>query len=76
MSVMIQLRNVPDDLHRQLKIRAAKEGSSLSAYLIGELEKIAAQPTLQELQARLAERTHVHLDESPAEALRAERAQR
>lgn len=75
MSVMIQLRNVPDELHRRLKIRAAQEGRSLSDYLISELCKVAERPTVEELQARLAKRTPAHLEESPAQAVRAERAQ-
>ena len=44
MSVMIQLRNVPDDLHRQLKARAA-EGLSLSDYIINDVKRLAEQPT-------------------------------
>jgi plasmid stability protein len=42
---MIQLRHVPDALHRQLKARAALAGMSLSDYLIREVQKIAEQPT-------------------------------
>ena len=51
---MIQLRHVPDALHRQLKARAAIEGMSLSDYLIREMRKIAERPTLDEIKARLA----------------------
>jgi len=43
MSKMIQLRHVPDALHRKLKARAAKKGMSLSDYLIAELTPIAGR---------------------------------
>jgi len=45
---MIQIRNVPDDLHRRLKARAALAGFSLSEYLLHELKLIMETPTLQE----------------------------
>ena len=73
MSKMIQLRNVPDALHRKLKSRAALEGLSLSEYLIGEVRRAAERPSLSELRQRLAQRTTVTPDVSPAEAVRAER---
>ena len=73
MSAMIQIRNVPDPLHRQLKSRAALAGMSLSDYLLSELREIAARPTLSELQARLQERLPVTPSLRPAEAVRAER---
>ena len=53
MSKMIQLRNVPDALHRILKARAAMAGMSLSDYLLTEIKEIAEKPTLVELRARL-----------------------
>jgi plasmid stability protein len=53
---MIQLRNVPDALHRSLKARAAMAGMSLSDYLLEEIREIAERPTLAELRDRL--RTH------------------
>jgi len=73
MSKMIQLRNVPEALHRKLKSRAALEGLSLSEYLIGEVRRAAERPSLSELRQRLAQRTRVTPDESPVEAVRAER---
>jgi len=73
MSKMIQLRNVPDALHRKLKSRAALEGLSLSEYLIGEVRRAAERPSLSELRQRLAQRTTVTPEVSPAEAVRAER---
>jgi plasmid stability protein len=53
MSKMIQLRNVPDALHRGLKARAAMAGMSLSDYLLAEIKEIAERPTLAELRERL-----------------------
>ncbi len=51
---MIQIRHVPDALHRKLKMRAAMQGTSLSEYLMKEIELIADQPTLQETLAASA----------------------
>ena len=76
MSKMIQLRHVPDPLHRKLKARAALEGISLSDYLRKEVERLAERPTLQELKQRLAQRSSVVPRISPAEAVRAERHRR
>lgn len=50
----IQIRNVPDDVHRTLKARAAKQGVTLSNYMIELLEQIAAIPTQAEMRARLS----------------------
>lgn len=76
MSVMIQIRNVPSQLHRRLKSRAALAGMSLSEYLLREIQEVADRPTIDELRNRLARRASVHLDESPAAAVRAERDSR
>jgi plasmid stability protein len=73
MSKMIQLRNVPDELHRKLKARAAIEGMSLSDYLLAEIRRSAERPTLNELRQRLHQRAAVVPDVSPAEAVREER---
>jgi len=56
MSKMIQVRNVPDDVHRTLKARAAAAGMSLSDYVKQDLEAAAARPTLEEIDARATER--------------------
>jgi len=53
---MIQLRNVPDALHRKLKARAAMAGMSLSDYLLGEIKEIAQRPTMGEMLERLQSR--------------------
>ena len=76
MAVMIQIRNVPDALHRQLKSRAALAGMSLSDYLLSEMRQVAERPTLDELRARLERRAGVRLSVSPAQAVRAERERR
>ena len=73
MSKMIQLRHVPDELHRKLKARAALEGLSLSDYLLKEVQRAAERPTLAELRQRLARRTPVATRVPPAKAVRAER---
>ena len=73
MPKMIQLRNVPDDLHRRLKARAAMAGMSLSDYLVGEVRRIPERPTPQELRDRLHQRSGISASRTPAELLRAER---
>jgi len=70
---MIQIRNVPEALHRRLKARAALSGMSLSDLLLREIAAVAERPTLDELQARLAALSPVVADLTPAEAVRAER---
>ena len=70
---MIQIRNVPDALHRRLKSRAALAGMSLSDYLLNEIRQVAEQPTLEELRARLQDRSRVTPSVAPVEAIRAER---
>jgi len=76
MTTMIQIRNVPDSLHRRLKSRAALAGMSLSDYLLTEIRHVAERPTLDELRARLERRPAMILSEGPAEAVRAERDRR
>jgi antitoxin FitA len=63
MSKMIQLRSVPDELHRTLKVRAAKAGMTLSDYLLSELEQLAKKPTMQEWLERVSSREPVEVDE-------------
>jgi plasmid stability protein len=71
MSTMIQIRNVPDDLHRRLKARAAMAGMSLSDYLLKEISAVAERPTMQEMRERLERRSRVETGESAADAIRA-----
>jgi antitoxin FitA len=56
MSVMIQVRNVPDEVHRTLKTRAAATGTSLSDYIKRELVQVAEQATLEEVDERIQAR--------------------
>jgi len=73
MSKMIQLRNVPDALHRTLKARAAMAGMSLSDYLLAEIREIAERPTLAELRDRLHQRKPVATQLDTARLVREER---
>jgi plasmid stability protein len=73
MSSMIQIRNVPDDLHRLLKSRAALAGLSLSDFLLNELQVVGDRPTLEELRNRLSHRSGANLSISPAQVVREER---
>ena len=70
MTKMIQIRNVPDDLHRKLKARAAEQGVSLSDYLLAEAERVAELPTPEEIKARLRRLPPVKQDEPPSVTLR------
>ncbi len=70
MSKMIQICNVLDELHRMLKVRAAKAGMTLSDYLLSEIEQIAQKPTLRELMDRLAHEEPVELSEPPEVTIR------
>jgi plasmid stability protein len=56
---MIQIRNVPDELHRRLKVKAAAEGLSLSDLLLREAQRLAEKPSLEEVLARIASREPV-----------------
>jgi plasmid stability protein len=76
MSKMIQLRGVPEALHRQLKARAAMSGLSLSDYLLREVRKSAEQPTPEEMRERLRRRAPYKGKTSPTELIRAERDRR
>jgi antitoxin FitA len=76
MSSMIQVRNVPDALHRALKARAATAGMSLSDYLLAELREIAERPTLAEFRERLRARKPVRASLDTAGLLREVRAAR
>jgi plasmid stability protein len=76
MSKMIQLRNVPDALHRGLKARAAMAGMSLSDYLLAEIREIAERPTLAELRERLHGRKPVRVQLDTARRVQEEREAR
>jgi plasmid stability protein len=74
MSSMIQIRNVPEELHQDLKVRAARSGMTLSDYLLAELRSLSVRPTMHEWLDRTAKWEPVEVSESPAEALAAERS--
>jgi len=76
MSKTIQLRNVPDALHRTLKTRAARAGMSLSDYLLAEIREIAERPTLAEFRERLHKRKRVAAQIDTARLVREEREAR
>lgn len=76
MSKMIQIRHVPDALHRRLRARAALAGMSLSDYLRLELEAAAERLTPSELRERLASLEPAKVRERPSAAVRAERDSR
>ena len=72
---MIQIRNVPDDLHRALKVRAAREGTTMSDLLLAELPRLAHKPSTEEVLSRIRHRSRVD-GPSSAELIRGERAKR
>ena len=73
---MIQLRNVPNDLHRRLKARAAMAGMSLSDYLLSEIKEIAERPTLAEMRELLHQREPISISVDSARLVREERDSR
>ncbi|HEX7051376.1 MAG TPA: hypothetical protein VF188_14310 [Longimicrobiales bacterium] len=73
---MIQIRNVPDPLHRELKARAARAGMTLSDYLLDVVRRSIERPDPRDLLRRIRERAPVYPSESPAAAVRAEREER
>ncbi len=73
MQHIVQIRNVPEAVHRKLRVRAAEKGQSLTQYLQEELRRIAERPTAAEMKARLARITPVGGDFSTADFIRADR---
>jgi antitoxin FitA len=72
----VQIRNMPEDMHRTFKVRAAQKGMSLSEYLLSELRPIAELPTLEEWVDEVRSRPGVVLEKSAADIIREEREQR
>jgi plasmid stability protein len=70
MSRMIQIRNVPDDVHRKLKVRAAQEGVTLSELLAREARRLAEQPSMAEMLERIAARPAVKLKTPSSRTIR------
>jgi plasmid stability protein len=75
MSKIIQIRNVPNEVHRKLKMRALEEGLTLSNLLVREARQLAEWPTLTQIRARLQRRERVSLPESAADLVRARRGE-
>ncbi|MYE22373.1 MAG: hypothetical protein F4Y01_00190 [Gammaproteobacteria bacterium] len=73
MASMIQIRNVPDELHRQIKARAALEGVSMSLYILRQVERALERPTRRELLEAIRTQSAVRLDPAPAQVVRDER---
>jgi hypothetical protein len=76
MSKMIQVRNVPERLHRELVRRARARGETLTQYVQRILEREVARPPVSELLDRVRSRTPVELDRPVGELIREERARR
>ena len=70
---MVQIRNVPAELHRRLKARAAVEGMSMSDYVLREIRKALDRPTREEMLDRLRAQPVRRLERRPADVIRAER---
>ena len=73
MAKMIQIRNVPDEFHQELKARAALAGQSLSEYLLTLLRQASSQATPEEMRAILRHRRRYTLEESSADIIRERR---
>lgn len=71
----LQVRDVPDEVQRVLKQRAARAGKSLSEYVLGELRRLAERPTLEELTERIELRGRVDIAFPAAEILAEARAE-
>jgi plasmid stability protein len=70
MSKMIQIRNVPDELHRKLKVRAAEKGLSLSDLLLQMAEREVDRVSWEEMSERIRRRGRVDLETSAADIIR------
>jgi antitoxin FitA len=72
---MLQVRNIPDDLHRALKERAAREGTTMSELVLRELPRLAHKPSPEQVMARIRRRDPVG-GSSAAELIQEERDRR
>jgi len=73
MNKMIQIRNVPEKLHRKLKARAAAEGMTLTDYVAALIKRDLQRPSVAEWMQALETRTMVHLDPPPEQVVREDR---
>ena len=76
MSKMVQIRHLPDDIHKLLKLRTVNQGTSLSEYLVKELTLIAKTPLLEDVLDRIHNRDKVMTKEDSLKAFQVERATR
>ena len=76
MATMIQIRNVPDEIHRQVKARASLAGMSMSEFILQELKRVIERPSRDEVLDRLSKLPGVEVEPSPAELIRTERDSR
>jgi plasmid stability protein len=72
---MLQVRNIPDDLHRSLKERAAREGSTMSDLVLRELPRLAHKPSPEQVLERIRQRAPV-AGPPAAHLIESERAER
>ncbi len=72
----LQVRNVPDRVHRALKERAARRGTTLSTYVLEELERLASQPPLDEWLDEVHRQSPVRLRSKVSDLIRRERDSR
>lgn len=76
MATMIQIRNVPDAVHRQIKARASLAGMSMSEFILQELQRVIERPSRDELLDRISKLPGVEVEPSPPELIRSERDSR
>jgi len=76
MSGMIQIRNVPEKLHRELKARSALEGVSMSQFILREIQRALERPSRADILQRIAERGATYLERPAADLLRDQRESR
>lgn len=76
MSKMIQIRNVPDAIHRRLKARAAMSGLSMSDFVLREIKKALVRPSRQELLDRISQLPESRPEPPPEDVVRQERDSR
>ena len=76
MTMMIQIRDVPEALHRRLKARPALEGVSMSRFVLREIERALERPSRREWIEAIRSQPEVELDISPADILRDQRNRR
>ena len=74
--VIVEVRNVPEKLHRELKARAALAGLSPSGYLLDRVRRLIERPTPDETRRRISQRSSEPVSEALAKAVRAERDSR